>query len=266
MNLPLVMSHLLARDAMYLDRTLYMQKEHNLVLPDGRNVPRQTPKGVVSSMFDPQENYLVRVVGRGEYETSDIIVEYNTPNIINLKSSGLFSEHVIGKIVYGPSIPFDYSNSRDRGIDVLTNFINTAEPRRAALMEKLVARFAGYRNVQGIYDLPGLELLYSNVKILVNPHQTWHHHSIEEFRVLPALSRGCIVISEDVPLREHIPYHNYVLWCPYEEIPGTIDNVLGNYDRFFERIHGHGGLPALLESMKSQFQASMDSALARFSC
>jgi hypothetical protein len=52
--------------------------------------------------------------------------------------------------------------------------------------------------------------------------------------------------------------------CRYEDIADTTGEVLSNHDRAFERIHGHAGLPTLLQSMKNQFGTSRDSVLARF--
>ena len=261
MNLPVVQDYFARRSASDADLNIFFQDEHNLVLPGGRGVRRGCRRGTIPSIFDDQEKYQVRVVNERQYILSDIIVEYNIPNIINILKSKKFPKDIEKKIVYGPSIPFQYSSGVNRGIDVLTNIINTQEPRRKDLLDKLAGVVPGYRNVQGIYDLPGLRDLYQSAKIVVNPHQTWHHHSIEEFRVLPALSQGCIVISEDVPLRTRIPYYEYVIWCSYEEIPEVTADVLLNYDRVFDCIHGHSGLPELLTSMLTDFDRSMDEAI-----
>jgi hypothetical protein len=130
-------------------------------------------------------------------------------------------------------------------------------------MSELSARCAGYRNVQGVYELDALRALYSSTQILVNCHQTGHHHAIEEFRVLPALSRGAVVISEDVPLRESIPYHEYVLWCSYEDIPDLTADVASRYESTFETIHGEASsLPRLLEGMRREFEESLEALLA----
>ena len=259
-NVPVVQAYFARRGEPRADLRIFMQDEHNLVLAGGRDVPRSTPRGIVPSMFGGDEKYLVRIAREKQYRAADIVLEYNVPNIVNIKSSGKFSRDLCDRIVYCPAIPFPYSNAGGRQIDVLTNIINTSEPRRAALIEKLEG-FPGYRNAQGIYDLPGLQSLYRSAKIVVNPHQTWHHHSIEEFRVLPALSQGCLVISEDVPLRTHIPYHEHVIWCRYEDIPDVVAATLGDYDAIVDRLHGHA-LQALLASMVTEFERSMDAVLA----
>lgn len=239
-NLPVVESYFAKRDAPRPGMRIFLQDEHNLVLPGGRDVPRSSPQGVVPSIFGGNEKYLVRISKEKQYRAADIVLEYNVPNIVNIKSSGGFSDRFCERIIYCPSIPFPYSNAGGRRVDVLTNIINTSEPRRAALIEKLKA-FPGYRNIQGIYNLPRLQSLYQSAKIIVNPHQTWHHHSIEEFRVLPALSQGCLVVSEDVPLRTHIPSHEHVIWCRYEHIADVVADTLRNYDRIFEKVHGPTG-------------------------
>ena len=242
---------------------VFFQHEHNLVLPGGRSLSVNDPLGTVASIFNPAEKYHVRIVNKPLYFNSDVVIEYNQPNIENIKSSGVLPAEIIRRIVYAPAIPFDYSNQRVRDLPVITNFVNEAEIRRASLMKKLLKICPGYLNIQGIYDLPRVRDLYSSAKVIINPHQTWHHHSIEEFRVLPALSRGCIIISEDVPLRRYIPYHDYILWCNYEDIADITSNVLNNYEHYFERIHGKSsGLASLLATMKTKFEESMTSLLA----
>jgi hypothetical protein len=259
-NLPVVQSYFARRGEPKWQLTIFMQDEHNLVLPGGRGIDRSHPQGIVPSIFGGDEKYLVRVEKQKQYRAADIVLEYCVPNIININTSGKFPPKLLDKTVYCPAVPFAHSRVGDRSIDVLTNIINTNEPRRADLIDRLKA-FSGYRNVQGVYDLPGLQALYRSAKIIVNPHQTWHHHSIEEFRVLPALSQGCIVISEDVPLREHIPYHDFVIWCRYEDIPGVVEDTLRDYDRTFDKIHGGDEVPRLLAAMLVEFDCAMDRVL-----
>ena len=73
---------------------------------------------------------------------------------------------------------------------------------------------------------------------MVNVHQTNTHHSLEENRLLPALLRGVIIVSEEVPLVHTIPYHEYLIFCPYDDIAEVAEHVHRNYEFFFERIHG----------------------------
>ena len=46
-----------------------------------------------------------------------------------------------------------------------------------------------------------LRALLDSTQILINVHTTAHHHTLEEYRVLPALLRGCVVVSEDCSRR-----------------------------------------------------------------
>lgn len=262
-NVPLVKAYFEAHSPAHRFLRVFFQDEHNLVLPGGRSVGKDDPFGAVASIFDLTEKYHVRVVDRRRYYSSDVVIEYNRPNVENIRRSDVFPAEILGKIIYAPSLPFEYCNDRDRGLSVITNVINEAEPRRARLIRGLRTARPDYRNVQGVYDLPKVRDLYSSTKILVNAHQTRHHHSIEEFRVLPALSRGCVVVSEDVPLREEIPYHEYVVWCDYESIPEVASEVARNYEEYFEKIHGDSsGLPQLLRKMKDDFEESMRVLLA----
>jgi hypothetical protein len=263
LNLPLVRAFVASKCQSRRSLDFFFQTEHNLVLPGGRDLTPADQIGVVPSIFGDDELYRVRIFRRRMYYSSDVIVEYNRPNIKNIELSGALPPEIRKKIVYAPSIPFAYDNGTSRALPLITNVISESEPRRAAMLDRLRDTFAEFRNVQGIYDPRGLRDLYSSTKVLVNFHQTLHHHSIEEFRVLPALSRGCLVISEDVPLCEEIPYHEYVLWCRYDEIPAYADEVLRNYDRYFAMIHGEGStLRAALDEMKREFGRSLAAVLA----
>ncbi len=242
---------------------IFLQDEHNLVLPGGRGVPGDCPVGVIPSMFGKGETYLCRVTKAHQLPKVDVIAEYNLPNIINIKTCGAFPPEICERLVYAPPLPFPYYNEAGgRGINLLTNFVNTAEPRRARIMERLYP-LPGYQNVQSGYDLPSMRAMYRGAKIVLNSHQTRYDHTIEEFRVLPALSQGCVIVSEDVPLRTEIPYHEYIIWCTYEDLPAVAAETLENYDEIFQRVHGpQSRLPELLNSLLADFEASMDRVLA----
>jgi hypothetical protein len=260
-NRVLVDEYLRTRNPQLKHLEIFFQDEHNLVLPGGRSVEHNCPIGKVESIFNPLEKYHVRVAKAKYYYSSDIILEYNTPNIENIKRSGLFPQGIIEKIIYCPALPYNYSKNNKRERAIITSFVNESEPRRSWIMQRLRETCKGYENIQGVFDLNELEKIYSSTKVVVNTHQTSHHHSIEEFRVLPALCRGCIVISEKVPLIEEIPYGKFVIWCDYEEIPQVSLQVLENYDFYFDKIHGGDDLKTLLDQMKEEFAANMDSLL-----
>ena len=96
----------------------------------------------------------------------------------------------------------------------------------------------------------------AEVKILLNLHQTPLHRTIEEFRILPALLSGVVVVSEDGPLRRSIPYHQYIVWANYHALPDTVRNVSQTYNWWYTHIHGpHSGLRELSEMEVTAFRA-----------
>ena len=88
MNRSVVQAYLESRAAMDLDASVYFRDEHTLVLPGGRGIPEHARPGVVPSIFDPSERYLVRLTDAVSLDSCDVIVEYNVPNVIHLTSSG----------------------------------------------------------------------------------------------------------------------------------------------------------------------------------
>ena len=95
--------------------------------------------------------------------------------------------------------------------------------------------------------------LLLGTRILVNVHQTGHHHTLEELRLLPALLSGVVVVSEDVPCRELVPYHEYIVWTDYDSLSSTVARVNREYDAYFAKFFGpHSDLPNVLERMRQR--------------
>jgi hypothetical protein len=124
----------------------------------------------------------------------------------------------------------------NRNISSLTTFINIHEQRRFKLLQNMQNKKINHINVNNCFDKQNLQQLYKNTKILINIHQTDHHHTFEELRVLPALECGVIVISEKSPLYELVPYNDYIIWLTYEEIIDKLIHVINNYDYYHEFI------------------------------
>ncbi len=233
---------------------LFFQKEHNLVLAGGRSIFDGIYRiGKVKSMYT-DDNYLVRIMNLQNYHKFDYIVEYSMPNIHNIISSGEFDTAFINKLIYVPPLIYDYGldgANEKRLINILTSFRYTHIPRRAQLIRNFNKYGINHRNINYIFDADELKGVLDETKIMVNIHQTEHHHTLEEFRVLPALLRGVVVISENVPLKETIPYHQYIVWCDYKDIITIAKKVSNNYSEYYNRIHGSdSGLKEVFKTME----------------
>jgi hypothetical protein len=99
-------------------------------------------------------------------------------------------------------------------------------------------------------------------KILVNIHQTDSYCTLEELRVLPALMTGILVISEDSPYKEHIPFSNHIIWSSYDNMVDTINNVLTNYDFFRQKYLTN--LDLTLQKMKDNSDNEMFSIFKNY--
>jgi hypothetical protein len=75
------------------------------------------------------------------------------------------------------------------------------------------------------YNHTDLSRIYSTSRIILNIHQTENHHTLEEFKVLPALLRGAIIVSEDIPIKHVVPYHNYIIWSHTKDPQECIDSL-----------------------------------------
>ncbi len=208
-------------------RKLDIQMEHTLVRPGGRSVDVAI-KGNIPTICR-QEKYLVRIANFQYYKTLDGIVEYSVPNLINMNAC---SEREIvdysKKCSYIAPLIYDeerFDTFQRSG--VFTLFSLGTSPRRDAFYYK-----TGTENISNIFSAQELKKLYYDKAILVNIHQTEHHHTFEELRVLPALSQGVVVVAEDSPLKEHIPYSESIVWTSLENMEKTIKNVKDNYEEY----------------------------------
>lgn len=237
---------------------MYLNIEHTLVRPGGRSAENAPPgktlceyTGGLTASPTSRDNYLVRIDKLPVMRQKHIIAEYSNPNIINVRESGLFPD-IAQKMVYIAPLLYEpiFSTPTQRDIPCITSFICTKQPRRKALLEKAGSHI---RNINNCFNRDELQRLYLRTKVMINIHQTDHHHTFEELRVLPAVCCGVIVICERSPLWESVPYHKFVIWADYDEILQKSRDVLENYEQFYNLIFGGDGgaeLRAVLAKME----------------
>ena len=207
--------------------------EHTLVKKGGRD-SFNAPVG--NTKDDDGDNYLVRIDNYSENILNDIIIDYSIPNIINIRESNLFTEYSKKTIYIAPMLYEKQWGIKKREINCLTTFINTNEARRQKLLIEIQNKNIQHININNCFESKELEKLYLNTKILLNVHQTEHHHTFEELRVLPALLCGILVICEESPLKEKIPYHEYIIWTNYDNIINKTIEVSENYHFYYNKI------------------------------
>lgn len=210
--------------------------EHTLVKPGGRDSNQS-----YNSYFN---NYLVRLVNYEGLSKSDIVIDYSIQNIQNIECSAKYDQVRDKMICIYPAIykehKFALQHPPLRHTQCLTTFFDEKQPRRKMLLEKLQKMQIQHINVNKCFDAQALQNLYLSTKILVNIHQTDHHHTLEELRILPALQCGVIVISEKTEINEYplmdVAYNDYIIWASYDEIMDKLQDVLQNYDKYFHEI------------------------------
>ena len=191
------------------------------------------------------------------------VFEYSNANVNHIKTSEYFKENS-DIFRYYPPLLYDISNSdRDRNNrfkNCLT--IHNSTIRRNNVHQKIDMDY--YHNVcsGNVYCKNTMKNILNEYKILVNIHQTDMYGTLEELRVLPALMTGILVISEDSPYKEHIPFSNHIIWSSYDDIVDTINNVLENYDFFCQKYLN--GLNLTLQKMKTESDNEMISIFKNY--
>lgn len=237
-----------------------MQFEHTLVRPGGRDSENAEPG--TTPLPDGSGRYLVRVANAAYLCSLDTCVEYSRPNVVHVGGSARFADLAARTALVAPLLYPPRFDAGGRDVALISLMFDERQPRRRRFLDEARGAALPLRNVRGLFDAVALRGLYDRTGILVNVHQTDHHHTFEELRVLPALLRGVIVISEDVPLREQIPYHRSIVWSSRDALVETIRHVLANVDAYRESLFGDA-LAGVLAGMARDNEASVDTAIRR---
>jgi len=204
----------------------WINLEHILVKPNGRS---SDPNCEINN------GYLIRIDNYDKYNSNDYIIEYSIPNIIHVNKSKNYNLH--NKQIYIPPMIYEFKPyNMNRNIDILTTFLDLNQERRKVFLNKVIDLNLPVKNINTFFDLESNYNLLQSTKILINIHQTDHHHTFEELRCLPALLNGVIIISEDCPYKEYIPYHKYIIWSSYDNIINVVSDVYNNYDKYYNEI------------------------------
>jgi hypothetical protein len=239
---------------------IFINYEHNLVhpamnynLPFYGNIPLLNEPGI----------YQVRIENPIMFLNCKLYIEYSQPNIENIKSCFQLRQ-LLPKIIYIPPLLCEYNpfSSERNEYDVITSFYiidNPHRPRRKIVYDKITKEIPKYLNIPKVFGDSLYEDFYKKSKILINIHQTDFHHTFEELRVLPALLNGLIVIAENSPLRETIPYTDYIIWTDYDKIIEVTKEVLNNYDFYYDKIHGKdSNLRIIIENMEKSLLKELE--------
>lgn len=237
-----------------------VQYEHTLVKQGGRDAEGAV-KGKV--MASDGSLYLVRIAKFDHYLSMDGVIEYSIPNLENIRQAGGYEKYLdkcfyISPLLYPVELAV-LKNIRSKG--VITTFNNENEPRRKIFLNHARSSGLAISNEKNRFDHTSIGELYGDTRILVNIRQTEHHHTFEELRVLPALLCGCLVISEDIPLRELIPYKDFIIWADMESIVDVILEVESNYTYYFDKIFSNEFF-STMDAMKKQNESAVKEMLS----
>lgn len=222
-------------------RSIRLQIEHTLVKPGARDSD-DAIAGVIE-IPNSSNHYMVRIVNSDLLLSSDLIFDYSRINLFNIFKAPYFDAYSKKLFCISPALyklePACLIRSNKRSINTITLFGNPNEPRRKKFIADLEIGGVKSQNINNIFS--GIEGLYRNTKILINIHQTDHHDTLEELRVLPALRCGVIVISEKSPLVELTGYSKYIIWGELSELPAIIFDVQSNYEKWHQKIFNNPG-------------------------
>lgn len=237
------------------------QIEHTLVKPGGggsAGAPTsRTP------LPDGRGFYLARLLDRARLARADIIIDYSLINLRHLSDCGGF-EHELAKTIHlAPLLFAPDLAAQARPNPIISLFSDPTVGRRAEMLANCRAAGLTIRNIKRCFETESLRLALRSAEILVNVRRSEHHDTIEELRILPALLCGCLVICENGPLRDTLPYARFVIWCSIAELPATLADVSANADGWRSRLFADGEFIRVIDAMRAANQDAVASALAR---
>ncbi len=212
-----------------------------MVKPGARD-SENAPTGLLP-ISGSDEKYLVRLANYEHLKDADLVFEYSRINQFNVERVVEFSSYSKKTLCISPALYVLRESSlvleKERHLGTITLFGNPNEPRRKRFLVDLQSKKVKSKNIKNVFS--GIEDVYRQTKILINIHQTDHHDTLEEQRVLPALRCGVIVISEKSPLVEQTGYSKYIIWGELSELPDIILDVQNNYEEWHQKIFQNSG-------------------------
>lgn len=233
-----------------------IQYEHTLVKLGGRSVQEI----IFGDIKHEDGVYLIRIDNFEYYNNLDSIIEYSLANIHNISTNKKFDDY-LKRVTYISSAYYNINFEKELKTDIITMFVDSSNFRRNNVLSDLANLNVPITKIQNCYDSDGLNEIYKKSKILINVHQTEHHHTLEELRILPALMTGVLIISEKVPLTDIIPYSDYIIWSNYENIAQTTFEVMNNYEYYYNKIFIEGKLTLILSNLIKNDENAFDKIL-----
>ena len=255
----IALHHPETRQTIHTQISFCMEYEHSLVLSGGVGILQYPPTGQVPSMYRDGSYYTV-LENVCQLSQHDVVVQYSMPNIENFRTSKQFSAALLDKLVYVPPLEYEYNPYHlDRTLGPITTFVYPEKSRRRHIIQALEEKGIHVHNHNQITTRDGMKAVYDASAIMLNIHQTPYHHTLEELRILPALMRGVVIISEPAPLIETVPYAAFIVWSSIDALPATIADVTTHYETYFDKFFGPGSeLPCILATMRSNGYRDME--------
>ena len=210
-----------------------LQIEHTLVKPGGResNLAKRGELPIPNS----DDYYLIRIDNLKKQLSANFIFEYSRINYYNIRSDPNFKHFFKKMYCISPTL-YPINTVIDGRKGVITVFGNPNEARRKTFLEALAKQKILSRNIQNVYS--DIDVIYRDIKIMINIRQTDHHDTLEELRVLPALRSGVIVICESAPFAEKTWYSKFIIWGALADLPKIVMDVEKNYNDYHNLIFG----------------------------
>ncbi|MEX0597332.1 MAG: hypothetical protein WD512_12630 [Candidatus Paceibacterota bacterium] len=156
------------------------------------------------------------------------ILDYSLANIEIIKKMSLLNDRII------KYLPYQINDKEIKNYDKVFNvcMMDGLSERRSAIAEKI--KIIPSSNIIKGFGLLRDKLLFKH-KILVNIHAGDDYNVLEQMRCNRCILNKMIVISEPILDKEY-ELEKYMIVCPYHEIMQKVQEVLDNYERYYNKM------------------------------
>ena len=154
------------------------------------------------------------------------VLDYSEENVFILKNSGNHA-NLINFIPYQVNPKEIYTNIPKT---LNTCFIGCLSPRRSSLLQ----RIKNVNILKGWGEERDKQLFAH--KIMINIHFNKDYGINEQIRINRCIFNRVIVVSEKSTHDNLLYLNKYIVFCDYDKIPDTVEDILGNYEYYSSKI------------------------------
>jgi len=178
-------------------------------------------------------DYLKNILNFCDKNKKCNILDYSKANTLILSEYNINSRYIPYQVNYNEIV--DYEKIYNFAVCSTFNIrVNNIYSKISKKINKCI--FLGNPPAWGIKR----DNVLFRTKVIANIHYNHKNYNIlEEIRITRCILNKVIVISEYSFKYEEYPLHNYIIFCEYNKMEEKIEEVLNNYEKYYNEIYNN---------------------------